>query len=123
MCIRDRYKSLVRFGELEERADEVNDTAYELLYDCLLYTSQRASSLQEVQTAVMKRIHHHTRKSCLSWEYRCLASAMVHSLSLIHISFGVSDEAAQHERCVYGARYAYGADESPAYREAECADI
>ena len=28
-----RYKSLVRFGELEERADEVNDTAYELLDD------------------------------------------------------------------------------------------
>lgn len=27
--------------------------------------------LQEVRTAVMKRIHHHTRKSCLSWEYRC----------------------------------------------------
>ena len=28
-----RYKSLVRFGELEERADEVNETAYELLDD------------------------------------------------------------------------------------------
>lgn len=28
-----RYKSLVRFGEIEERADEVNDTAYELLDD------------------------------------------------------------------------------------------
>ena len=28
-----RYKSLVRFGELKERADEVNDTAYELLDD------------------------------------------------------------------------------------------
>ena len=28
-----RYKSLVRFWELEERADEVNDTAYELLDD------------------------------------------------------------------------------------------
>ena len=28
-----RYKSLVRFGELEERAEEVNDTAYELLDD------------------------------------------------------------------------------------------
>lgn len=36
--------------------------------------------LQEVQTAVMKRILHHTGKSCLSWEYRCLASATVHSL-------------------------------------------
>ena len=33
-----------------------------------------------IQTAVMKRILHHTRKSCLSWEYRCLASATVHSL-------------------------------------------
>ena len=28
-----RYKSLVRFGELEERANEVNETAYELLDD------------------------------------------------------------------------------------------
>ena len=28
-----RYKSLVRFGELEDRADEVNETAYELLDD------------------------------------------------------------------------------------------
>lgn len=28
-----RYKSLVRFGELEKRADEVNETAYELLDD------------------------------------------------------------------------------------------
>lgn len=38
-------------------------------------------------------------------------------------AFGGSDEDAQHERCVHGARHAYGADESPAYREAECADI
>ena len=28
-----RYKSLVRFGELEERANEVNEIAYELLDD------------------------------------------------------------------------------------------
>ena len=28
-----RYKSLVRFGELEERANQVNETAYELLDD------------------------------------------------------------------------------------------
>lgn len=28
-----RYRSLVRFGELEERAEMVNETAYELLED------------------------------------------------------------------------------------------
>lgn len=28
-----RYKSLVRFGKLEERAAEVNETAYDLLDD------------------------------------------------------------------------------------------
>ena len=45
-----RYKSLVRFGELEERADEVNDTAYELP-ECFLYIIQTV--LQFINIAVI----------------------------------------------------------------------
>ena len=54
--------------------------SYKIDIEKIKEMNPRASSLQEVQTAVMKRILHHTRKSCLSWEYRCLASATVHSL-------------------------------------------
>ena len=44
-----RYKSLVRFGELEERADEVNDTAYVMRY---MASNKAEISLIEVSLSI-----------------------------------------------------------------------
>ena len=65
-----RYKSLVRFGELEERANEVNETAYELLDD--IEAKWLKKHKPENPDSFMEQLQLRTHTPILSCIYICL---------------------------------------------------